>query len=407
MANNFFINKNFFLLWTGKIVSQVGDKFYGIALAWWILQRTNSPMAMGLFMAASTLPGLILGPFAGTLIDRWNRKHIIIISDVVRGLLVMVTALLSAWDILALWHIFLAAIVISLASAFFDPTAQAIIPQLVTKDQLSRANALGEMVTAFSMIIGPVFGALSLSLLGFTWVFLINGLSYLVSAFFECFITLPCSRNSSMKKSNLWFEMKEGLKFLYHRPNLIIVISIIGITHLFVGCLMVVLPFLAKELGGNTVQNLGNLEMMLGSGMFLGATYIHGKIKNITQERNLFRIIFLMGVLFTSIGLTKYMINLSLLPYLLLIFLVGTAIANASICWRSLLQLHTPAHMTGRVFSISSMVGNVSLPISYGLFGLLLNYLPISLLMTVSGICLFLIGTTLIGFNKLHKPAAQ
>lgn len=404
MINNFFINKNFFLLWTGKIVSQVGDKFYGIALAWWILQKTHSPATMGFFMAASTLPGLLLGPFAGTLIDRWNRKHIIIISDIVRGLLVVVTALLSTWDVLALWHIFLASIIISLASAFFDPTAQAIIPQLVTKDQLSKANALGEMVTAFSTIIGPIFGAMSVSLLGFTWVFLMNGLSYLISAFFECFITFSKTHDSHIRQNSLWFEMKEGVKFLFHRPNLILIISIIGITHLFVGCLMVVLPFLAKELGDNSVQNLGNLEMMLGVGMFLGATYIHRKIKNITKEKNLFYIILLMGVLFASIGVARAMVGLSLPPYMLLVFLIGTAIANASIYWRSLLQLHTPDTMTGRIFSISSMVGNVSLPLSYGLFGLLLNYLSISLLMLISGACLLLVGTTLMGS---YKTAAQ
>ena len=107
-----FINKNFFLLWSGKLVSEIGDRFYALALAWWILQKTNSPSIMGFFMAVSVLPGLLLGPFSGALIDRWNRKTIIIMADIIRGIVVVIVAWFSRMETLELWHVFSAAVVI-------------------------------------------------------------------------------------------------------------------------------------------------------------------------------------------------------------------------------------------------------------------------------------------------------
>lgn len=392
MLHKVFLNKNFFLLWTGQMVSQVGDKFYGIALAWWILQQTNSPVIMGFFMAASVLPGLAFGVFAGVYIDRWNRKILIIASDILRGICVIVITFLSIMDILALWHIFTAAILISLASAFFDPTVKAVIPQIVEQEQLPRANALSEMVEAASIIIGPVLGAAFVSLFGFTLVFLINGLSYLISAFFEGFMIVPPQVDSSPGINTLRHEIATGIKYLLSRRKLVITVGVIGIAHLFVGALIVSLPFLAKELSGDSIQTLGNLEMMMGFGMLLGALYIHLRGKSDFKDKNLFVFIAAMGIFYLSIAIAKSVTSTFALPYMLLLLLIGAAIANASVYWQSILQLNTSSDMAGRVFSISSMVGNISLPISYGLFGILLKYTSILRLMLFSGLALIFIS---------------
>lgn len=394
MLRKLFLNKDFFLLWTGQIVSQIGDKFYAIALAWWVLQKTNSSAIMGLFMAASVLPGLCFGIFAGVFIDKWNRKKIIIVSDMMRGLGVMVIAFLSAIDILALWHIFAAAILISLCSAFFDPTVKAIVPQIVKSEQFPRANALSEMVDAASIIIGPALGAAFVSFFGFTMVFLINGISYLISALFESFITIPSHINFRPRDYTLRHDILNGIRYLLSRRKIVITIGIIGIAHLFVGALMVSLPFLAKALSGD-IQTLGNLEMMLGVGMLLGALLIQVRAKSHIKDNNLFLFIAAMGILYILISVTKAITSSITLPYMILLCLIGIVIANASVYWQSLLQLNISNEMAGRIFSISSMVGEISLPISYGLFGILLKYASILTLMLFSGLALVLISLIL------------
>jgi len=384
-------------------VSEIGDRFYGIALAWWILQKTNSPSIMGFFMAVSVLPGLILGPFSGALIDRWNRKTIIIVADIIRGIVVVVVAWFSSIGALELWHVFSTAVAISLSASFFSPAVQVVIPNIVDKKDLSRANALNQVVGGFSTVIGPILGAAFVSFFGFTWVFLINGLSYLVSAFFEGFMDIPY--NPGKSSNNLGEDIISGFRFLGERKNILIIIIIIGVVHLFVGSLLVALPFLAKELSGEGIRNLGNLEMMMGVGMILASILIHINSKDGIKEHYLFLFIMAMGLSFISIGIIREMSILYVIPYMIILFIVGFLIANASVFWQSLLQTHTPNHLGGRVFSVSSIIGNTSLPIAYGIFGILLHYISVSQLMILSGV--FLTATALILLYLYQKYSDQ
>ena len=190
MDKKIFINKNFFLLWFGKIISQLGDKFYAIALAWWILQKTNSPQIMGFFLLVSVLPGLILGFFAGAFVDRWNRKNVIVITDIIRGLLIILIVYLSIFNLIQVWHVFIIGAGISFVTAFFDPAIQAIIPQIVDKERLTEANSMSQMVSGICTVLGPIFGSVAVGWFGLTYVFLFNGISYFVSAILENMVTL-------------------------------------------------------------------------------------------------------------------------------------------------------------------------------------------------------------------------
>jgi MFS family permease len=398
MLEKLFLNKNFFLLWTGQMISQIGDKFYAIALAWWILQKTNSSIVMGVFMAASVLPGLIFGIIAGVFIDKYNRKFFIIGSDILRGACVMIIALLSVTDRLELWHIFAVAILLSLASSFFDPTVTAVIPQIVKKEDLTKANSLSEMIDALSNIIGPMLGATFVSYFGFNFVFLFNGMSYLISAFFEMFIVIPRISNSQSDESTIIKDIKTGIKYILDRRKLIITIMVIGIAHLFVGALVVSLPILARELSKDSIQVFGSLQMMLGIGMLMGAISIQLFGKKELNDKNLFTYIAALGVFFVSIAITKSMTGTLLVCYLIILLFIGATIAYAAVYWQSILQVNTSHDMAGRVFSISSMVGNISLPLSYGLFGVLLKFISIVKIMIFSGAALIIISMILMYF---------
>lgn len=233
MNNKVFINKNFLSLWIGKVISQLGDKFYAIALAWWILQKTNSPRIMGFFLLISVLPGLIFGFFAGAVVDRWNRKNVIIITDIIKGLLVIVVVYLSIFKLLQVWHVFIIGAAISFVTAFFDPAIQAIIPQIVTKEKLNEANSMSQMVNGICTVLGPMFGAVAIDWFGLTYVFLFNGISYFLSAIFESMITLKS--NNNYITNTIWIDMKEGILFLKNKQQILRVIVIIAIAHFFLG----------------------------------------------------------------------------------------------------------------------------------------------------------------------------
>lgn len=207
------LNRDYFLLWTGQLVSQLGDKFYAIALAWWVLERTNSPAVMGFFMVVSVSPELLFGLIAGGFIDRWNRKTIIVAADIFRGLAVITVSLLLTMGLLEVWHVFIAAAVISLASAFFNPSVMAVIPPLVESDQIPRANSLSQMISGLASVAGPVLGATLVGIAGYWPVFLMNGLSYLVAALLTFFIALP-PNSPTGHKASLLEDLKDGFKFI-------------------------------------------------------------------------------------------------------------------------------------------------------------------------------------------------
>lgn len=389
MKNGFFINRNYFLLWLGNLTSQLGDNFYSIALAWWILEKTNSPSIMGFFLLVSVVPGLLFGLIAGTFVDKWNRKYIIVASDVIRGILVLIIVYLSAINCLEIWHVFVIGAGISLVTSFFEPSIQALIPQVVSSDKLKEANAMSQMVTGICTVLGPLLGALSISIFGLTIVFLLNGISYLLSAIMECYIQLNY-KNEQPKSSNIRSDIIEGILFLKKKQEVLRVIIILTIAHFFLGCLMVILPFLANTIRGTGVNNLGYLQTILGVGLLLGSIFMGRNIIKSITEKVLIRLILIVGLLFTLLSILQFISIINLAPYLFIILLIGGFIACASVFWQSLIQLNTPENMTGRVFSISTLAANVSLPISYGLFGILLTHSSIWQLMLLSGCSLML-----------------
>ncbi|HBF37254.1 MAG TPA: MFS transporter [Firmicutes bacterium] len=397
--NHLFLNRNFFLLWTGRLVSQIGDKFYGIALAWWVLQKTHSPLTMGFLMVTSALPGLLMAPWAGACIDRLDRKPIMVAADIIRSGFVLTITILSLSNRMEVWHVFVVGGIISLGSVFYDPTVQAVVPQIVRKEQLAKANSYSQMISGMSTVLGPIFGALSVSLFSYPAVFFFNSLTYLVSAFCGWRMVMPARSSAAVKTQQVnkktWNDIRAGMLFLMGEKSLLIVIAVIGLTHFFFGGLLVLLPFLANGLGGKGVRNLGYLETMMGLGLIVGSLFTGFKKKAILGDGYLFLFMLILGIANFCIGVLKGLHINTLAPYLFVMIVVGTGVANASIYWQSILQVKTPSAMMGRIFSISVMMGNLSLPLAYGLFGLWLKSYSLTVIMGVSGIALGILSIAL------------
>jgi MFS family permease len=192
-------NRNFTRIWSGQIVSQTGDKFYAIALAVWIVEKTGSPALMAALLIASTVPGLIMGPFAGALVDRWNRKTVMIAADVLRAAVAAGVAILAALGILQVWEVAGAAVAISTASAFFSPALSASLPGVVGDEKLGEANSLSQLGGGVTNVLGPACGAIVLSFLGYPAVYAVNAASFVVSACLVALSSVPPSQGTAPK----------------------------------------------------------------------------------------------------------------------------------------------------------------------------------------------------------------
>jgi MFS family permease len=160
-----FRNRSFVALWLGQTVSFIGDYFYWLAIPILVEQLTGSALQVGLSVIASTLPFLLLGPVAGVFVDRWDRKRTMIVSDLLRGLLVLACLLVRTPE--QVWIYYVVAFLMSCVSRFFFPAQNATLPSIVTgKEDLLAANGLMQIVQTAGFLIGPALARIQHRLVG-------------------------------------------------------------------------------------------------------------------------------------------------------------------------------------------------------------------------------------------------
>jgi len=382
------LNRNFVLLLSGQLVSQIGDKFHMLAVAFLVLKTTGSPAKMGMVLFCSVFPGMLLGFVSGAFLDRYSRKAIIVGADALRGLIVAVVCILYYREALSFPVLLVAQVLISACTAFFDPAIPTIIPQIVEREHLSRANSQTQFVSGISKIVGPALGGLTVAWAGYLPVFIINAGSYLFSAGFESLIRLPAHAKSSAGRTKLKDDIIEGCRYVYRRTNLVIILVMVGVIHFFVGSIEAVVPVLATGLNGAGAENLGLLQTCFGLGTVLAALYISLRNIKTGEAMTLFGSVFLIGLALISISGMHWSGLRSVVPYLFVFLAVGGLIISAGTSFRSMIQKEVDDRLMGRVFGFVSSVGNISIPLSMLICGILLEYIPHSIILAASGLAL-------------------
>ena len=179
------LNKNFILLWQGQFVSSLGDVVYELALGFWILMVTGSTGLMGTLAASAMLPRIIVSPLAGTVIDRANRKKLMISMDIIRGIIITTIGIIAISGYLQIWMVFTAGVILGLCGAFYTPSVVSVVPDIVPKSTVMSANSLLGMIPTGANVLGSSLGGVMYSVIGAPFLFLFNGISYLVSGLLQ------------------------------------------------------------------------------------------------------------------------------------------------------------------------------------------------------------------------------
>ncbi len=379
------MNRNINLLLSGQLVSQVGDKFHMLAVAFLVLKTTGSPAKMGLILFCSVFPSMLLGLVSGTFIDRYNRKAIIIGADVARGLVVSGLAICYLLNALSFPLLLVAQVILSVCTAFFDPAIPAIIPQIVKSDQLTRANSQAQFISGLATVVGPTLGGMMVAWGGYLPVFLINACSYLVSAGFESLIKIPPIKRQARAGTKIINDIRQGFRYVYIRNHLMVILIMVGIIHFFVGCIEVVIPILATSLHGEGAHNLGYLQTFFGLGMIMTALLL--SILDIAgrEARFLFGGVFGIGLLMLLTSLVYFSGVRGIVAFLILFSLIGGVVVITGTSFRSILQKEVSEGMMGRVFGFVAAVGNISIPLATLIYGILMSYVSHAILMAISG----------------------
>lgn len=378
-------NLNFLLLWQGQFVSSLGDTAYSIALGFWILAVTGSTALMGTLMASTALTRVVVSPFAGVIVDRSDRKWMIVATDALRGVVIVGVAAAAFAGLLEVWMVFVAGIVLGLGGAFFGPAVISALPDIVPKAKLVKANSLFQLIYTGSGIPGFSVGGFLYALLGAPLLFLMNGVSYLFSAVTELFIKIPKIQHAK-PEFKFFDDTKAGLSFTWRVRPLRYMLVVFSVLNFFASMgIMLLLPLFERteHLGP---ARYGIVLAGLTGGMFVG--YILTSIIHIKPVR---RFAVFYASAFVGMGaLAAFPLYLyfPLMFALAAVFGLFNAVLNALIM--AVLQMTTPQDMRGKVFGLLGTLAGGLTPLAMALGGVLAEFISIRLLISASFILTFL-----------------
>ena len=263
-------NRDYMLLWSGQVVSTLGSAASSVVYPLLILAMTDSPAAAGIAAALSNIPYLLFSLPAGALIDRWDRKRVMIVCDLGRALTVFTIAIALWLDVLTIWQIYAAAFIEGSLFVFFNIAEVAALPRVVPTAQLPQAAAQNEAAFGAAHIVGPSFGTLLYQTLGRAAPFVGDAVSYLVSVFSLLLIRTDFRAAKLPAAMNLRAEILEGLHWLWRQPLIRYMAFLTGSINFVNAATGLIIIVLAQELGARPVDiglifSIGGIGGVLGS----------------------------------------------------------------------------------------------------------------------------------------------
>lgn len=389
-------NKDFRNFWYGQIVSQLGDRVHTLAVIWLVYSWSNSGSAVGFVLIASTLPAFLISPLAGSLLDKYDRKKIMIICDFLRSALVLILSILAFMNMLNLPIIVAFTAVISIGAAFFNPATMSIMPSLVKQEELTQANAFYQLSVNASGAFGFLLGSGLIALIGVPIAFLINGFSFLLSAYF--IMKLAYKHVPVIRESHFWADFKEGWNVTKKIPLIIKLFTPIIIINFFLSALYILIPVFAEGVFNRGSSGLGMMMTGLTLGMFFGALIMLRNKLQISIRMLLFASLCLIGLAFMMMSFFE-----DFNFYLFAFAAIGVFLNISNIALMALFQKIVPNEVRGKVFGLLTSASVSSQPISYGVMGLLTDLVAPGTILLFCAIALTLTAFRFLTIKELKQ----
>lgn len=387
MNNNW--KRAFVIIWSGQFFSILTSSLVNFAIIIWISLQTGSAEMLAWAAIAALLPQTIIGPFTGALIDRWNRKRIMMLADTFIALCTLALAILFWLDIAEIWHIFGLLGLRSIGSAFHMPAMQASVPLLAPTDQLTRIAGVNQIIVSVSQIAGPALGAMLITIWEIEYVLLFDVGGALIAVTSLFFVHIPNPEKEEGKERNILKEMKEGGLIILRNKGLSWVFLYDISVMFFIIPISVLFPLMTLEYFNGTEFQAGIIEAIWSVGALVGGTIMGAKVYKINR-------VALINWMYLICGLTFLLTGL-LSPGGFVWFAVLTAIGGVSgavynAAFTGLLQTKIEPGALGRVFSMFFTFSFI--PAMLGLIGIgfVADGLGLTTSFILSGIIIFLIG---------------
>lgn len=353
----------FGVVWIGQIISVLASGMTTFAMTIYMYQQTHSATAMGLVQVAYITPFLIISPIAGVMVDRYNRKLMMMVSDIAGGIATLSLFILYATGHLQYWHLYFAVAVSGIGTTFQWPAYSAAISTMVSKEQYGRANGMMSLIEAGPGVVSPFLAGALIPFIQIGGILLIDSITFWIAIFALALVFVPQPPRTSegdQSKSSFWKEAAFGFKYIFARPSLLGLQMVFFFANLFAGIGQTVLaPMLLARMNQNTII-LGSVQSAASIGWVIGgiAMSAWGGFKKRTYG-------VLFGWLFSAV-FAEILFSLGRglpiwAPAVLLGGLFGPLINGSN---QAIWQAKVAPDLQGRVFSARRLIAWFTNPIS-------------------------------------------
>jgi DHA3 family macrolide efflux protein-like MFS transporter len=384
--------RGFVLLWGGQLLSQVGDQCLLIAALTLITNLSASPLAMLIPAISVALPQVFFGLLGGVAADRWDRKWVMVASDLIRALLVLAVLLVRSAS--QLWILYLAAGGLAVVATFFYPARNATIPNIVPSCLLLAANGLIQGTYIIALIVGPMVAGLAVELWGLEAAILFDSGSFVLSAAVIMAIRIPstCNGESALAvQGSVWQDMKAGLNFIRRSPSLRRALYITAAATLGIGAVVLLaIPHLKLSLGAGGLE-YGGAMSVLGLGSVLGGIIVTRLSRNLSANSLVGGMLVAAGAAIVAFAYAPiYAVVLASVMVLGLCIVVARGILD------TITQALAPDEVRGRVQSAVNLIVAAGTALAEGLSALLGHFLGVQTVFVAAGAVTVLAGVAAI-----------
>ena len=366
----------FYTVWTGQALSRFGSSVVSFALIWWLTKKTGSATVLATATMMTLLPPVFLGPFAGALVDRWNRRRVMLYSDAVIAAFTAILAVLYFLNSAAPWQIYGIMLIRAIAGTLHGPSVKASTTLMVPNDHLPRVGGMNQTLNGILGIAAPPLGALVLSFMPMHWIMSIDVLTATLAILPLFFIDIPQPVKEEIPKRS-WAvvrEMMEGLKYVVYSKSLFFVVGTCTLANIFLGPVRSFLPLLITDFFGGGAIELGISTSAAGIGVILGGLIM-------TTWGGFERRLLTSALGWIGIGIGYMAILLlpgSFFPgFVIIRFLVGVCVPIGCAPLEAWYQTKVPPGKQGRVFSVLGSLDQLSMPFGLAIGAALSAVVPL------------------------------
>jgi len=363
----------FYVLWIGQFVSIFASRMTGFAITLWAWDLTGTATGLVLVGVISFIPGVLLSPFAGTLVDRWNRKLVMALADTGAAISTLVLLVLFATGRAQIWHLYLLGAVESAFGAFQYPAYSAVVTTMVPKSQFARANSMAAVVSSASGIAAPLLAGALLAVVEIPTIMVIDLVTFGFALFTLAIISIPqpeSSQEAQAGRGSIWKETRFGLNYILARRSLtaIFLLFMASNIHAAFGYPMMTPMILAKTGDDSVILGLsrsaGSLGFLVGG---LVMTFWGGPKKRIHAVNMSF-------ILWGLIGAFVFGPAWSLPAWLIGSFMMAVFNPIINSAYIAILQAKVEQDLQGRIFGLENAISTVSFPLGQLLAGQLADH---------------------------------